>query len=180
MAWPWEAWRDLTATSPLRLARTVECSDSMETQWWSKQFLVDGKGQWPSRGFPGFGCRCTGCGGKIDRFESPVLRREFNVAGKIKRATLYVTARGFYEVHINGKKVGDELLAPGYTDYDARLQYQTYDVTRLLHRGENGIGAFIGYGWYAGHMNLYDLRCIYGYFPQFFAQLEIELTDGTR
>ena len=83
-------------------------------------------------------------------------------------------------MRINGEKVGDELLAPGYTDYGARLQYQTHDVTQLLHRGRNAIGALLGYGWYAGHMNLFDMRCIYGYFPQFLAQLEIEMKDGTR
>ncbi len=158
----------------------VECSDSMETQLWSKQFLVDGHAAVAlAADAPALATAMPDVPAKSTVSRVPVLRREFEVAGKVKRATLYVTARGFYEVHINGKKVGDELLAPGFTDYDARLQYQTYDVTGLLHRGQNGIGALLGYGWYAGHMNLHDLRCIYGYFPQFLAQLEIELTDGT-
>jgi alpha-L-rhamnosidase len=159
----------------------VECSDSMESQYWSKRFLVDGEAAVTlapdapalAAGIPDVQAKST-----ISRV--PMLRREFNVSGNVRRATLYVTARGFYEVHINGKKVGDELLAPGFTDYDVRLQYQTFDVTRLLHRGPNALGALVGYGWYAGHMNLWELRCIYGYFPQFLAQLEIELTDGTK
>jgi alpha-L-rhamnosidase len=109
----------------------------------------------------------------------PMLRREFDLANRVRRATLYVSARGFYEVHINGKKIGDELLAPGYTDFGTRLQYLAFDLTALLHRGPNAIGALLGYGWYAGHMNLHDLRCTYGYFPQFIAQLEIEFADGT-
>lgn len=167
----------------IAVGANVKCSDSMESQYWSKRFLVDGEGEAAvtlatdapalAAGFPNVQAKST-----VSRV--PMLRREFNLAGNVKRATLYVTARGFYEVHINGKKVGDELLAPGFTDYDVRLQYQTYDITRLLSRGPNAIGAFVGYGWYCGHMNLHDLRCIYGYFPQFLAQLEIELTDGTK
>ncbi len=165
----------------IAVGANVECSDSMESQSWSKQFLVDGHDAVAlapdapalAAGLPDVKAKST-----ISRV--PTLRRDFNVTGNIKRATLYVTARGFYEVHINGKKVGDELLAPGFTDYDARLQYQTFDVTPLLHSGQNAIGALLGYGWYAGHMNLWDLHCIFGYFPQFLAQLEIELTDGTK
>ncbi len=107
-----------------------------------------------------------------------MLRREFTLDAAIKRATLYVSARGFYEFHINGKRVSDELLDPGYTDYYKRIAYQTFDVTNLLQQGRNAIGALLGYGWYAGHMNLFDLRCIDGFFPQLIAQLEVELVDG--
>ncbi|MGH7978742.1 MAG: family 78 glycoside hydrolase catalytic domain, partial [Limisphaerales bacterium] len=159
----------------------VECSDSMESQDWSKRFLVAGRDLVAlAPDSPALAAGIPDVTPKSTVSRVPMLRREFNVADKIERATLYVTARGFYEVHINGAKVGDELLAPGFTDYDARLQYQTFDVTRLLHHGQNVIGALLGYGWYAGHMNLWNLRCIYGYFPQFLAQLEIDLKDGTR
>jgi alpha-L-rhamnosidase len=159
----------------------VDCSDSMESASWSKQFLVTGKlnvalaGDSPAlaAGVPQVKPSAT-----ISRV--PMLRREFDLPGKVRRATLYVSARGFYEVHINGQRVGDELLAPGYTDYSQRLQYRTYDVTDLLRRGPNAIGALLGYGWYAGHINLHDIRSIDGYFPQFLAQLEIELANGGR
>jgi len=159
----------------------VQCSDSIESQRWSKHFLVDARAAVALA--PDSPALATGMPDVRPKFtvsRVPMLRREFDVAGNIKQATLYVTARGFYEVHINGKKAGDELLAPGYTDYGARLQYQTFDVTHLLHRGPNAIGALIGYGWYAGHMNLHELRCIFGYFPQFLAQLEITFQDGTK
>ncbi len=159
----------------------VQCSDSIESQRWSQRFLVDGHGAVALAPAPP--ALATGMPDVQSKFtisRVPMLRREFDVAGNIKQATLYVTARGFYEVHINGTKAGDELLAPGFTDYGARLQYQTFDVTRLLHRGTNAIGALIGYGWYAGHMNLWELRAIYGYFPQFLAQLEITSQDGTK
>ena len=166
---------------PISVGTDVTCSDSMESEYWSKRFLVDARTAVAlAPDSPALAADVPDVVSKSTISRVPMLRREFNVASNIRRATLYVTARGFYEVHINGKRVGDELLAPGYTDYNVRLQYQTYDVTRLLHRGPNAIGALIGYGWYAGHMNLFDLRCIYGYFPQFLAQLEIELKDGTK
>jgi alpha-L-rhamnosidase len=76
--------------------------------------------------------------------------------------------------------VGAELLAPGYTAYGRRLQYQTFDVTALLQRGPNCLGALLGYGWYAGHMNLFGVRCIDGTFPQLLAQLDVELIDGRK
>ena len=159
----------------------VECTDSMESDWWSTKFLVDGQANVAfapaasalAAGMPDMNAKST-----VSRV--PMLRREFNLAGKVRRATLSVSARGFYEVRINGKRVGDELLAPGYTDYGARLQYQTHDVTDLLRSGTNAIGALLGYGWYAGHMNLFEMRCMYGYFPQFIAQLDVELADGTH
>ena len=165
----------------LTIETNVDCSDSIESENWSKQFLVNGK---PSVALapdaPALTEGMANVPAKSTVSRVSALRREFDLANKVRRATLYVSARGFYEVRINGKKVGDELLAPGNTDYDARLQYQTFDVTTLLHRGSNAIGALLGYGWYAGHMNLHELRCTYGYFPQFLAQLEIELADGTR
>ena len=72
----------------------------------------------------------------------PMLRREFKVTDKVRRATLSVCARGFYEVRINGQRVGDELLTPGFTDYGTRLQYQTHDVTGLLRQGTNALASF--------------------------------------
>lgn len=166
---------------PISTGAHVDCLDSTESKFWSRRYLTDGEagaalgGDSPAlaTGFPDVPASST-----ISRV--PVLRREFDLPGRVKQATLYVSARGFYEVHINGQKVGDEFLAPGYTDYDARLQYQTFDVTEFLHRGPNAIGALLGYGWYAGHMNLARLRCIDGYFPQFLAQLEVELANGHK
>ena len=110
----------------------------------------------------------------------PLLRRDFEVPGKIARALLSVSARGFYEVHLNGQRVGDELLAPGYTSYHQHQQYQTFYVTALVREGTNALAALLGYGWYAGHMNLHGMRAIDGTFPQFLAQLDVELADGRK
>ncbi len=77
-----------------------------------------------------------------------MLRKNFSLKNKIASATAYVTSHGFYELSLNGKKVGDEVLTPGWTVYQKRLQYQTYDVTSYLNQGENAVGAMLGEGWY--------------------------------
>ena len=113
---------------------------------------------------------------------SPLLRKEFSLNENVKKAYVYVTARGLYELFINGKRVGDQQLAPGWTDYNLRILYQTYDVTDLLHEGKNAVGAMLGPGWYAGMLGpLSPLgRRLYGPSPQLLLQLEIELSDGSR
>src|SRR5215204_3144590 len=81
---------------------------------------------------------------------SPYVRKEFSLDRSVRRARLYATARGVYELSINGMRVGEDVLAPGWTDYNRRLQYQTYDVTPLLAAGPNVLGAVLGDGWFAG------------------------------
>ena len=93
---------------------------------------------------------------------SPMLRREFAVTGDIERARAYVTSHGLYEMAINGQRVGDAVLTPGWTSYNKRLQYQTYDVTPLLKKGQNAIGVTLGNGWYRGNLAWGDKRNIYG------------------
>lgn len=81
---------------------------------------------------------------------SPLLKKSFTIKKQIKKATVYATALGLYELRINGKKVGDYVLAPEWTDYNKRIQYQTFDVTGFLNQGENVIGATLADGWYMG------------------------------
>nr|MQY79590.1 Bacterial alpha-L-rhamnosidase [Bacteroidota bacterium] len=81
---------------------------------------------------------------------SPLLKKSFTIKKQIKKATVYATALGLYELRINGKKVGDYVLAPEWTDYNKRVQYQTFDVTGFLNQGENVIGATLADGWYMG------------------------------
>ena len=116
-------------------------------------------------------------------------RTEFSADKKVKRATVYATALGIYEMEINGKQVGDAYFAPGWTDYLQRAYYKAYDVTDLIQKGENAIGASVADGWYAGYV-AYGLlvgigtekigRYTYGKTPSFMAQLEIEYEDGSR
>ncbi len=109
------------------------------------------------------------------------LRRTFRLDGPVARARLYATALGVYEARINGAPVGDEALSPGWTDYAKRLHYQTFDVTALLHEGENVCGLLLGEGWYSGYLGFYPHRPrhIYGTEPQARARLVIELADGS-
>ncbi|MFF1920071.1 alpha-L-rhamnosidase [Streptomyces sp. NPDC058221] len=112
-------------------------------------------------------------------FAASQLRREFRLPRKkVARARLYATALGLYEAHLNGRRVGRDQLAPGWTDYRERVQYQTYDVTTLLKPGANAIGAYLAPGWYAGNVGMFGPHQ-YGERPALLAQLEVEYTDGT-
>lgn len=110
----------------------------------------------------------------------PLMRRQFNLTAPVRSAHLYVTALGVYEVRLNGKRVGDTLLAPGWTDYHTRVLYQVYDVTTLLRMGDNTLGAMLGDGWYCGYVGFRGERRHYGPRPRLLAQLEIELETGER
>ncbi|WP_045234815.1 glycoside hydrolase family 78 protein [Deinococcus pimensis] len=111
---------------------------------------------------------------------TPLLRREFDARGGLTRARLYVTAQGVYEAHLNGTRVGDHVLAPGWTSYHTRLRYQTYDVTDLVHEGRNALGAILGDGWYRGRLGFGGgRRNLYGDRLALLAQLELTYEDGT-
>jgi alpha-L-rhamnosidase len=111
---------------------------------------------------------------------SPLLRREFAIGARVVRARLYTTALGVYDVRINGERVGDEVLAPGWTSYRHRLHYSTFDVTSLLHTGPNVVGAILGDGWYRGRFGFGGgRRNLYGDRLALLAQLEITYEDGT-
>ena len=109
---------------------------------------------------------------------SPYFRRVFRVGSGVRSARLYVTSHGVYEVHINGRRVGQDVLTPGWTSYRTRLQYQTYEVTDLLHSGENAIGAIVGSGWYRGQIGFESHRNHYGSRVGLLAQLEVTYSDG--
>jgi alpha-L-rhamnosidase len=108
-----------------------------------------------------------------------LVRKSFTLPGSVRHATAYATALGLYELRINGQCVGDQLLAPEWTDYRKRIQYQTHDVAALLRPGENAIGALLGEGWYAGRLMAMP-RFAYGSYPRFLLQVEIELADGRK
>jgi len=111
---------------------------------------------------------------------SPYLRREFLVRPGMKTARLYITALGLYEAQLNGCVVGDHVLAPGWTVYDRRLRYQTFDVTGLLNEGRNAIGAILGDGWFRGRIGFGGgRRNIWGEHLALLAQMEIQYADGS-
>ena len=110
-----------------------------------------------------------------------LLRKEFDIDSEITRATVYATALGIYELHINGQRVGDALLTPGWTEYEERLLYQTWDVTALLKKGKNAVGAVLGSGWYKGDLaGWLGRRNIYGDRNAFFMQLDIRYENDKK
>ncbi len=109
---------------------------------------------------------------------SPMLRRTFTLPDGIISARLYVTSLGLNEVEINGAPVGEQLFRPGWTSYDHRLQYDTYDVTALLRGGANAIGVTLGDGWYRGRMGFSGHRNNYGTRLGLLAQLMVRYRDG--
>ncbi|TIH36624.1 family 78 glycoside hydrolase catalytic domain [Subtercola vilae] len=108
----------------------------------------------------------------------PLLRKSFTVDKTVTNARLYAAARGVYELSLNGQKVGDQQLAPGWTDYAKRIDYQTYDVTSLVASGSNAIGAELGDGWYAGNIASFGPGH-WGTAPSLIAELRIDYSDGT-
>jgi alpha-L-rhamnosidase len=115
----------------------------------------------------------------LARNPAPYLRKDFQVVRQVKRATVYVTALGVYELHLNGEKVGADVLTPGWTDFHKRVYYQTYDVTRQVRSGVNTIGAILGDGWYASDLAYTGKRNYYGGHPRFLAQMAMEFDDGS-
>ena len=111
---------------------------------------------------------------------APLLRREFDVIGTVRSAALRATALGVHELLLNGRPVGSDVLAPGWTSYRHRLLYQTFDVTGSLRVGRNALGAMLGDGWYRGRLGFHGgLTNIYGARLALLAQLEIEYDDGS-
>jgi alpha-L-rhamnosidase len=110
---------------------------------------------------------------------SPMFRKTFKLDHKIRAAHLYITAHGLFEAQINGKRVGNDYFAPGWTSYNKRLQYQVYDVTSLLKRGDNATGVTIGDGWYRGY-TYNRKKNVYGKKLALLYQLEIVYTNGKR
>jgi alpha-L-rhamnosidase len=84
-----------------------------------------------------------------------LLRTEFQLSKPIQQARLCASALGVYELRLNGQRVSDDVLAPGWTDYPSRVPYQVYDVTAMLRQGSNALGALLGDGWYAGYLGFF-------------------------
>jgi alpha-L-rhamnosidase len=145
-------------------------TESTERAWWEMGLLErsDWKAQWISG---------TLTGGRWTSVPAPCLRRTFFVGARIARARLYATALGVYEARLNGERVGDLQLTPGWTDYNRRVPYQCFDITPLVVVGDNTIGAILGDGWFCGHI-AWRGRQLYGDRPKFLAQIALDYLDG--
>lgn len=113
---------------------------------------------------------------------NPYFRKSFTLNGRIKQAIVYATSLGLYELYINGNRIGNDLLAPGWTNYNKWVQYQTYDVTEQLNEQDNAIGFVVGNGWFRGGLNPFRgiKHNIYGESVAAFAQLHVTFDDGTE
>ena len=109
---------------------------------------------------------------------APVLRSAFDLPGGVVKARLYATAHGLYEAMLNGHRVGDQVLAPGWTSYAHRLRYQTHDVTDLVREGGNDLEVLLGNGWYRGRLGWDGRHGHYGDRLALLAQLEVTTSDG--
>jgi len=159
-SWQVRVWDNYGAVSPWSEAATFQTALFNTAEW---------KAKWIEAGFD----------------EDPVnrpaqyFRKQFSLNKKIASATAYITSHGMYEAQINGKRVGDAYLTPGWTSYNKRLQYQVYDVTTLLNNGVNAIGVSIGVGWYRGFLAWGDQKNIYGNKSGLLLQLMITYSDGS-
>jgi len=115
-----------------------------------------------------------------DNSKGTILRKEFTLKGRVKNAYLMSTAHGLYQVYLDGKKVGNDELTPGWTSYHNQLLYQTYDVSEYLQdEGEHCVGAMLGAGFYKGLIGFHMLRNHYGNKTAFFMEMYVEYEDGT-
>ncbi|MCG6189323.1 family 78 glycoside hydrolase catalytic domain [Maribellus maritimus] len=129
------------------------------------------------------------------KLPSPLFRKKIQIQKKIKRARVYISGLGYYELYINGKKVGNHVLSPNQTNYDRRdlqkwdeprvgnmtttVLYETYDITPNLQQGENALGVMLGNGWYIQADRPKDNWLWYDT-PRLLAQFEVEYTDGSK
>ncbi|MCA0251244.1 MAG: glycoside hydrolase family 78 protein [Actinobacteria bacterium] len=115
-----------------------------------------------------------------ERLRPPLrLRQPFRAEQRPSRARLYITAHGIYQAELNGRAIGDEVLAPGFTSYPSRLCFQAYDVTEQLVVGDNVLGVTLADGWYLGRIGLTGASANYGEYLEGIWQLELEYPDGS-
>ncbi len=152
----------LSGNANIAMHAPVTASDSIETNDWLTKNLTDGD-------LTSHAALAT---------ETPYFRKEFVTSRSIARARIYATAQGLYICYLNGKRIGNDVFTPGDTDYHKRIQYQTYDITGRLKKGNNAIGVVLGDGWYCGHVGLAGRRQ-YGDHPHALIQVKLDYTDGT-
>ncbi len=115
---------------------------------------------------------------KKKRYPVDCFGKKITVKENLSKARLYITACGLYEAQLDGKKIGDFCMAPGYTDYKKRIQLQTYDVTEFLSSGQHDLTVELADGWYRGSCGAWGLKNQYGSETKFLAQLELYYEDG--
>lgn len=148
-------------------------SDWSEVAWWETAFID--RSEWKAPWI-------TPNPAEMDPMSAPVtlLRKEFTLKADIEFARIYATGVGVYELSLNGEKVVEDLLAPGWTSYDKRIQYQTYDVTSQVQERGNVVGVMLANGWYKGDLTWEDKRNIYGNQRGVTLHLLVRYKDGSE
>ena len=150
---------------------------SKEPASWSMGF--SSQAEWKAKWIGRDDARSSGPGNGKEKFlPATYLRKEFTLEQIPERAVLYVTSLGVAEPHLNGSKVGEDYLSPGWTDFNKRVYYRAYDVTARLKSGVNVLGAILGDGWYRGHLSIIGQN-IYGRQTRLLAQLHLFFADGS-
>jgi alpha-L-rhamnosidase len=176
LSWPFDP---LTTREQVRLEARLDGSEDQSEQSWSDSVLLE----------PGLiesGDRLAQMVGPAwaepwsDKRHAPLVRTEMDLNGQPVCARLYLSAYGLVEAEINGQRVGDDILTPGWTLYDNRLQYRTYDVTDMLAQGGNAMGFWLADGWYRGRLGFWGgTPNVYGDKLGVCAQLEVTYADGS-
>ena len=152
----------------VRVAVTGDCGDSASAD----TFFETGKMDEP--------WSCAWIGMQPEDTFHPLFFRSFRLKEKPVSARLYVSGLGLYEAYLDGEKIGCEYLAPYCNDYNEAVQIQTFDVTQLLHQGENRLEMLCGNGWYKGRLGYEGAREVYGDRFMVLAELHIRYADGSR
>jgi alpha-L-rhamnosidase len=137
---------------------------------------------WPAVRVVGdYGVKPWGTLKLADTFLPPAtyFRAQFRAEKPVVRATLYATALGLVDMHLNGRRVSDDFFTPGWTDYSRRLYYRAWDVTSIVRRGHNTMGVVLADGWFSGYVGYRGDRDTYGKSPRVRAQLRLEFADGS-
>jgi len=138
--------------------------------WWQTALFspADWTAKWIGPGFE-----------ELPSQPSPLFRKEFTTGKTVQSAIVYITAHGLYEAQLNGRRIGDGFLTPGWTSYNKRLQYQVYDVTDLVRNGQNALGVTLASGWYRGYIGFSGQKEYYGKDISLLLQLVIRYKDGS-
>ena len=149
-----------------------------ERAWWQMGLLEPANwvAQWIQPGLAGSGDGSGPAAGGTDA--NPLLRTTFTARQSIASAIVYITAHGLYEAQINGQRIGDAYLTPGWTSYNKHLQYQAYDVTEMVRQGKNAVGVTLANGWYRGYIAFEGHHNVFGKDISLLLQLVIRYKDG--
>lgn len=179
--WKVKVWNQKGIASEWSKAGTFQTGLFADADWKNAQWI--GYDDMPAelKLFPGIHGNGDNQGPKaLKRTVVPLFRKSFTVHKKVSSATLFISGLGHYEAFVNGGKVSESFLAPGWTNYDKAVFYNAYDVTSRIRKGENILGAIVGNGFYNINRERYRKLVIAYGMPKLFCRLQIEYTDGTK